>query len=134
VTLFASILDGLGLSQSEAADFLGVRLDTVKNWSSGRRPTPDGVWPDLHKLARQQIKAAEAAVKLAAKILPETEIELGLANDDAEAQALGWPCVGAQMAAFRRAWEMLGPDAVVKIIPRGSTESSRAAIKARQSR
>lgn len=43
-TTFSSALSICGLSQQEAADFLGVRLDTVKSWSSGRNPVPSGVW------------------------------------------------------------------------------------------
>lgn len=117
MTLFASTLHGLGLSHSDAADFLGVRLDTVKNWSSGRRAVPDGVFAALHKLARRQIRAAEAIAKNA----ENAAIELEIASDDAEAKEIGWPCVGAQMAAFRRAWEMLGPNVKMTIRRRGNT-------------
>lgn len=37
------------------------------------------------------------------------------------------------IAVFRRAWEILGPAAKIQIVPRGSTEATCAAIKARQS-
>lgn len=132
--LLSAILDGVGLSQADAADFLGVRLDSVKSWSSGRRSIPEGVWSELHKLAASQERAAKqlaAAAKPAIKT--GSEIELGLASTPEEAQSLGWPSPGAQLAVFRRAWEILGPAARIAIVPRGSTESSRAAIKARQS-
>lgn len=132
-TLFASIIAGLGLSQSEAAAFLSVRPDTVKSWGSGRNAVPEGVWTALHALAVAQDTAAREVAKQAKKaVAGGHEIELSLANDNAEAQALGWPCVGAQLAAFRRAWEMLGPEAKISIVARGSTEASRSAMKARQ--
>ncbi len=134
-TLFAAILQGLGLSQSEAAAYLGVRLDTVKSWSAGRNGVPAGVWAQLHGLVVVQDNAAgELASAAKPAVKAGAVIELGLARDNAEAQALGWPSPGAQLAAFRRGWEILGPTAKIEIVERGSTETSRAAIKARQSR
>lgn len=47
-------------------------------------------------------------------------------------QSLGWPCVGAQMAAFRRLWEKLPPQVRLKIIPRGSDLATAAAIEAHE--
>jgi hypothetical protein len=59
-------------------------------------------------------------------------IEIGLAADDHEAQALGWPCVGAQEA-------MLGLVVArcrrpVRIVPRGSTVATAAATDAHDGR
>lgn len=51
-TLFSAVLSRLGLSQSEAAELLGVRPDTVKSWAAGRRNVPPGVWDELRKHAR----------------------------------------------------------------------------------
>lgn len=53
MTTFAASLRLCGLSQGEAADFLGVRLDTVKSWSAGRNPVPEGVWTMLADLWRR---------------------------------------------------------------------------------
>lgn len=46
-TVYAATLQRLGLSLAEAAVLHDVRLDTVKSWSSGRNPTPAGVWDEL---------------------------------------------------------------------------------------
>lgn len=131
-SLFYATLQGLGLSQSEAAAFLGVRLDTVKSWCQGRRTPPAGAWAQLHELAGVQDRAARELVQAARDaVTTGAVIELSVANDDAEAQALGWPCVAAQLATFRRAWEMLPTGAQIEIVPRGSTPASKAAIGAR---
>ena len=46
-TLYAACISRLGLSLSEAAALHGVRLDTVKSWSSGRNRVPAGAWREL---------------------------------------------------------------------------------------
>lgn len=65
MTTIASILARLGLSQSDAAAALGVRLDTVKSWSSGRRRVPPRIWPEIAALAHQR---GADCVALAAEI------------------------------------------------------------------
>lgn len=59
-TLYSACLARLGLSQSEAATLHGVRLDTVKSWSAGRNPVPDGAWDDLRSREAAIIDRAEA--------------------------------------------------------------------------
>lgn len=76
-----------GLSQREAAELLGVRLDTVKNWSIGRRNPSDAVLKELATLAmRIETEASLAKWKEFAEV----------ALSDEQAKAFGWPCVGAQ--------------------------------------
>ena len=58
-TLYAACLARLGLSLAEAAALHGVRLDTVKSWSSGRNRAPDGVWADLREREALIIERAE---------------------------------------------------------------------------
>ena len=102
MTTFRLLSQVCGLSHREVADFLSVRLDTVKSWSSGRNPAPPGVLNELAALAEQIDAAADEAVAEIFKELdgvPES-IELELAADDAEAQSLGWPCVGAHRAVL----------------------------------
>ena len=50
-----------GLSQSEAATFLDVSLQTVKHWSSGRNRVPGGVWEMLADLFQRVQDAADHA-------------------------------------------------------------------------
>ena len=121
MTLIATILRGCGLSQREAADFLGVRLDTLKSWSAGRNPTPQGALDQLHELATRQEQVASEAVEIWQEQGEPSQIEIGIASDDHEAQSLGWPCVGAHAAVARRVWEILPQGVAVRIVPRGST-------------
>ena len=113
-TLFRLLSQVCGLSHREAADFLSVRLDTVKSWSSGRNPTPPGVLNELAALAERIDAAADEGVayqnfitsySVTPAVIKELDgvpeaIELELAADDAEAQSLGWPCVGAHRAVL----------------------------------
>lgn len=50
MTLFKSAIAICGMSQGEAADWLGVSPETVKSWCQGRRGVPDGVWDELAAL------------------------------------------------------------------------------------
>lgn len=57
-TPYASALHLVGLSQEQAATFHAVSVHTVKSWSAGRRPVPDGVWDELRALWARQTEAA----------------------------------------------------------------------------
>ena len=127
MTLFSSILKLSGLSIREAAEFLEVRPDTVKSWSAGRNPVPAGVMDQLHDLLEMQEKAAGEAVKLWEEKGSTGQIEFGYAADDHEAQSLGWPSVGAQMAACARLWEMVHGECEIILSPRGSSMATAAA-------
>lgn len=131
MTLFSAIRKGCGLLQREAAQFLGASIESVKSWETGRRRVPAVVLRELRHLAHQQQRAAEEAFAVWDESGRPDVIELGLASDDYEAQSLGWPCVGAQLAAFRRLWELLPEGVQVRIVPRGSTIATAAAIEAR---
>ncbi|MCA0400221.1 MAG: hypothetical protein LCH38_05325 [Proteobacteria bacterium] len=130
-TTFSLIAERCGLSHREAAEFLGVRIDTVKSWSSGRNAAPTGAITQLRDLYNKIDRAAGEVIRHIAAVTAEhgapEEIELGLASDDYEARhpPLGWPCVGAHAA-------MLGLVAArvnlpVRIAPRGSSGASAAA-------
>ena len=65
MSTFSAALHLCGLSQQQAADYLGVRLDTIKNWSSGRSAVPGGVWGMLADLWQRIEDAADfAAINL----------------------------------------------------------------------
>lgn len=61
MTAFKSSIGVCGLSQSEAADFLDVSIDTVKSWCSGRANPPLGVWRLMASLFEQVQDAADGA-------------------------------------------------------------------------
>lgn len=101
------LIDACGLSQREAAEFLSVRLDTVKSWY--RRDPPaarPGVLDELRRLHAHQRRAAAETIRLV-RGLSKTRgapdgIDLYLSPDDRAAHERGWPCVGAhrQMLAL----------------------------------
>jgi hypothetical protein len=121
-----------GLSQREAAEFHGVRIDTVKSWCGGRNRAPDGAIDELRKLFEKIDRAADNLIdtvdEISDKIGVAEEIEVGYASDDAEAQSLGWPCVGAQLASIGLAAAYI--EKRLRLVPRGSTEVTAAAADA----
>lgn len=126
MTAFSLLTQRCGLSLAEAADFLGVRLDTVKSWSAGRNPTPDGVIDELRELYEKIEIAARNLLTIIEESGGGVKIELGYAADDKEARDLGWPCVGAQRAALGIA-TALSEKAII-LVPRGSTPATAAAV------
>src|SRR6202040_2016071 len=58
-TPFAVLAERCGLSQREAAEFLKVRLDTVKSWSAGRNAAKPAVLAELRALYGDIQAAAE---------------------------------------------------------------------------
>lgn len=127
MTAFALLIARCGFSHREAADFLSVRLDTVKSWSAGRNRAPAGAIADLRALHAKIERAASEALAVIAEQKPE-EIELGIVADDHEAQGLGWPCVGAHAAVLGLVVARAGIP--VRIVPRGSTPATAAAAEA----
>lgn len=123
-TVFGLLLARCGLSHREAADVLRVSQDTIKSWAAGRRPPPDGVVTELRALYAKIEAAASQAVELAREQQPDA-LELGLARSDREARSLGWPCVGAQAAAFGLIAARIGIP--VRIAARGATTATAAA-------
>lgn len=125
MTLYSIMLQACGLSQQEAADFHKVRLDTVKSWSAGRRPAPDGAIDELRALYEKIERAADNLIEIADDIEPDVEFEIGYAADDHEAQSLGWPCAGAQLASIALAAMYIAQP--IRLVPRGSTTATAAA-------
>lgn len=127
MTLFSALLKLSGLSTREAAAFFHVRPDTVKSWSAGRNPAPPGVFDQIYTLIDEQETAAGEGVKIWEKAGQAPTVECGVASDDHEAQGLGWPSVGAQMAMYARMAEMLARECEIILSPRGATFSTAAA-------
>ncbi len=62
MTRFKYALGLCGLSQSEAAEYLGVSVSSIEKWSRGVKGPPPGVWEDLARLWAEIKKAAGLVV------------------------------------------------------------------------
>ncbi|ADZ70120.1 hypothetical protein [Polymorphum gilvum] len=126
MTPFTLLLQLSGLSQREAADFLGASPSSVDKWARGARTAPDGVLDELRDLIDRQVEAAGQALDLIEEKKMD-RVEIGFPAGDDEARALGWPCVGAWkgMAARVVAESGLPTD----LVPRGSTVATAAAAR-----
>lgn len=134
MTPAALLIQLAGLSHREAADFLRVRPDTVKSWhrAVGANGTSNGILDELRALIAQQERTAAQAIAQMADIAREhgkdAEGVLGYPADDYEAQALGWPCVGAWRAMAARV--IAAAPVKIVLVPRGSTPETAAAADA----
>lgn len=131
-TPFSLLLQLSGLSHREAAEFLAVRLDTIKSWSSGRNTCPDGALADMRRLIAKQDRAAVKALAQIAQLKTDhvspDVVELGEPIDDNDAQSFGWPCVGAWRGMAARVVMACPRGVTIQIVPRGSTPATRAAM------
>jgi hypothetical protein len=100
MTPFGALCALCGLSLNDASTWLKVRLDTAKSWSNGRRRAPQAIIEQLRDLhARQRRAALEGVAEIRARGGDGLEgVDLTLPATDIEAQARGWPCVGAMRA------------------------------------
>jgi transcriptional regulator with XRE-family HTH domain len=135
ITVFQILTQACGFSQQEAADFLGVRPDTVKSWASGRRKAPQKVLVDLAALLVQIDKSAAEALAQIDTMVAEhdttDEIDLGVASDNTEARTIGWPSVGAQCTSLALVIARgMTAGYRFRVSPRGSTPATAAAIDA----
>jgi hypothetical protein len=90
------------------------------------------VLAELRDLIQKQERAAREAIAQIEQVRsqhPAAEIELGYPTDDHEAQGRGWPCVGAWRAMAARVVVAALP---VRLVPRGSSLATAAAIEAHQ--
>ncbi|MBF0325968.1 MAG: hypothetical protein HQL42_12980 [Alphaproteobacteria bacterium] len=131
MTPTALLISLAGLSHRDASEFLNIRLDTVQSYFRHRRPADarDGVKAELKKLIARQERAAAEALDL---IEQQTagrpgalDVEIGYPADDHEAQALGFPCVGAWQAMAARV--VARSPVPIRLVPRGSTVATAAA-------
>jgi hypothetical protein len=140
MTAFATLMQRCGLSQREAAELLEVRLDTVKSWSSGRNPVRLAIINELRELYRKIERAGrELAEEQKYPIEQHRQIsgepvllEFGLAQSDAEARTLGFPCIGAHAAALGIAIANLPGDVGVDIVPRRRGETMTPIVESQK--
>lgn len=137
MTPAALLIQLAGLSHREAADFLRIRLDTVKSWhrAHGANGTSDGILSELRALIAQQERTAAQAIAQMAQMADiarengeDAEGVLGYPADDYEARSLGWPCVGAWRAMAARV--IAAAPVRIILVPRGSTPETAAAADA----
>lgn len=138
MSLYVSLQGLCGLSNREAAEFFGVSPSSIDKWRlSTRNPPPRGALEALADLHARQRKAAEAMFKIVQQQVKahgaDGSIDLGFCSDDAEAQSLGWPCVGAHRAVLAMVAAAVIPLGIeVDFVPRGSTPATAAAADAHQ--
>jgi hypothetical protein len=121
---FGLALQAAGLTGEDAAELLGVTLDAVKSWSSGRREAPAEAWEKLRDWWEWASKARLAMVAKAAKT-PPGWIEIGMPTDLAEAQGVGF--LAMEMNARQIGLLALEVKASIRVVPRGSTIATAAA-------
>jgi hypothetical protein len=129
MTPFRLMLQLTGLSLREAAQFLQISMSSAEKMSNGKLAARDTIIQELRGLYSRQFEASEEAVELIEKSMPD-EVEIGYPADDHEAQSLGWPCIGAWagMAA-----QVIGQiHRPVRLVPRGSTLATAAAVDAHE--
>jgi hypothetical protein len=128
VTVYGLLIQACGLSHREAAELHGVRADTVKSWSAGRRGAPEGALAELRALHARIRLAADQSREMIRQTAAGVAIEVGYPADDHEARALGFPCVGAWRAMMARV--VAEADRRITLVPRGATPATAAAADA----
>lgn len=127
MSTFNTLLTASGLSQREAATYLDVNYNRVRDWVIGRYNPPAGVMDELRSLVRRQLRAAREGADQVVRIVDEQglpeKIEIGICSDDHEAQSLGWPCISVHAVVIGLTIALLPDDlaARVAVVPRGST-------------
>jgi len=133
MTIYNTLLAASGLSQREAAAYLDVNYNRVRDWTIGRYNPPAGVVDELLELVRRQSQAAQAGAAQIKSIVAERgqpeEIEIGVAVDDHEAQSIGWPTASAHRVVVGLTIAELPPEIAerVVVVPRASTIGTAAA-------
>lgn len=132
-TTFSLLLQASGLSQREAAVFLGVSPSSVDKWSRAVKSAPEGAETELAALVAEidlgALDSTEAALDLLRQAgMPPDAVRLGLASDDEEARQMGLPTVSAHAAMLGRvAAALIDEGYRVEIVPRGSESATAAA-------
>jgi DNA-binding transcriptional regulator YiaG len=123
-TPFAVLIERCGLSQREAAEFLKVRLDTVKSWCAGRNVAKPAVLAELRGLYINIEAAAEQLAQDNQRLLEQqrerglqSAIVFGIAETDDVASVYGFPSKGPYMAAVGLALLQLPDDVTVVTQP-----------------
>jgi hypothetical protein len=118
-SIYNLLRESCGMSQTEAADFVHeVRLDTVKSWSSDRRPAPQFAVNQLQSLMRTIRSAGEKFARDLNLRSKGNVFIIGHAHDDRDARACGFPSLSSQMHSIAIAISLLPDDAEIRLVPR----------------
>jgi hypothetical protein len=104
----------------------------------GKSVTPPGVVLEMANLVHNQWNAAVQSVSQAQALVRQhgtpTQIPLGFPADDHEARSMGWPTVSAWQAMAGLALADMPRELLplVRLVPRGSTPATAAAIDQRE--
>ncbi len=104
---FSILMRLCGLSQKDAAEFLGVDINTIKAWSSRQRRTRPGARArlrGLYQALEERGKNLAADINIAAKVASESGGRfhgvLVLSENDEMAREMGYACVSAHATAL----------------------------------
>jgi len=118
-SVYNLLREACGVSQADAAVYIHqTRLDTVKSWSSDRRPAPSWAINQLQSLSRSVQKAGN---DFAARLMETSKgnvFIIGLPHDDDDSRACGFPSSAAHHQAIAVAISLLPDDAEIRITPR----------------
>ncbi len=118
-SVYNLLRESCGLSQSEAADFIHeVRLDTVKSWSSDRRPAPQFAINQLQSLLRTIRHSGQHFAEGLKAQSQGNVFVIGHAHDDDDARVCGFPSLSSQLHAIAIAISLLPDDAELRLTPR----------------
>ena len=124
-TPFAVLAERCGLSQREAAEFLKVRIDTIKSWCAGRNVAKPTVLAELRGLYASIQAAADKLAQDNERLLERQRergveqrgIVFGLAETDDVARAFGFPSQGPYVAAIGLALLRVPDDVAIVMQP-----------------
>ncbi|OKO67340.1 hypothetical protein [Bradyrhizobium sp. NAS96.2] len=119
-SVYNLLREACGISQSEAADHIHeTRLDTVKSWSSDRRPAPQWAINQMQSMVRRIRAAGETfAEQIKQRAQGQNVFVIGLPHDDDDARACGFPSSAAQHQAIAIAISLLPDDAEIRLVAR----------------
>jgi len=118
-SVYNLLRESCGLSQAEAAEFVhAVRLDTVKSWSSDRRPAPQFAVNQLQSLLRTIRDAGEQFAEGLKSRSQGNVFLIGHAHDEDDARVCGFPSLSSQMHSIAIAISLLPDDAEIRLVPR----------------
>lgn len=99
MTTFKAAIAICGLSQGEAATFLGVSIGSVKDWGRGKGAPPPGVWEMLADLyARIEDASDFASSQIEPGLMDRRAMNNVTADDGADPLPGGGDAVAGAMA------------------------------------